>query len=162
VRVTSETAWLETISSAILCVVRGDLEGVEENACPFWIHGIFGDRDHDLADGELDGSTVLERRQLEGFKGAGEAGGPLPEAGVEVTERLADQSRERAGEPHFPPEVLMCRHSGVMVSSCKWARNEKGGFRRLELVCFSYLLTLFYQVDPFHYASFREFLSWLE
>ena len=74
---------------AILCVVRGDLEGVEENAGTFVIHLVVGDRGHDLADGELNGSAVLERRQFEPLKGAGEPGGTLPEAGVEVTEGLA-------------------------------------------------------------------------
>ena len=74
-----------------LRVSGGDLEGVEENAGTFVIHLVVGDRIHDLADGELNGSAVLERRELERLKGAGGAGGTLPEAGVEVTEGLAAQ-----------------------------------------------------------------------
>ena len=42
----------------------------------------------------------------------------------------------RGGEPHFPPEVLMCRHSGVIVPSVSELEMRKAAFAALELVAY--------------------------
>jgi len=62
-------------------VERGDLEAVEEEAGAAGVDGVGGDAAEDLADGDLDGSAVLGKGEVEG----GLAGA----AGARVGDRLA-------------------------------------------------------------------------
>jgi hypothetical protein len=79
------------------------------------IDAVFGEGHAHLADGVLDGAAVFEIGKCE-LKEAGLLlGDAFAEARMEVAVRLAAQG----GGAAFPPEVLMCRHSGVIVASCK-------------------------------------------
>ena len=80
----------------MLGVARGDLQAVEEHAGSFGVDVLGGEGDEDFADGELDGSAVLERRQLEGEKRARGSDDALLETGVEVAVGLAAESGRAA------------------------------------------------------------------
>ena len=69
----------------VLDILGGDLEAAEDESSAAWIEPGGGDGVEHLADGDLDGATVLENGELEGlFRVEFLLSGEPMEAGVEV------------------------------------------------------------------------------